>query len=50
LFIAFDVLVGVWGPNYGVVCLSNCMMIFKEKLCFKLMGCDIFVIDEYNGE
>ena len=22
----------------------------EEKLCFKLMGCDIFVIDKYNCE
>ena len=43
LFIAFDAIV-------GVVCCPYCMLVFKEKLCFKLMGCDIFVIDKYNCE
>ena len=50
LFIVFDATVGLRGPNFRVVCLSLCMLVFKEKLCFELMECDIFVIDEYNYE
>jgi len=46
MFITFDTIVRVWEPNYGVVCLSMLHVGFQEKLCFKLMGCGIFVIDK----
>ena len=46
LFTAFNTIVGVKEPNYGDVCLSLLYTGFQEKLRFKLMGCDIFVIDE----
>jgi len=48
LFIAFDTIIWVWEPNYGVVCLSLSHVGFQEKMCFELMGWDIIVIDEYN--
>ena len=46
LFTVFDTIVGVRGPNYGYVCRSLLHVGFQEKLCLKLMGCDIFSIDE----
>jgi len=43
---AFDTIVGVREPNYGNVCMSLLHADFQEKLCFRLMGCGIFVIEE----
>ena len=45
-FIAFVTIVGAREPNYGDACLSLLRAGFQEKLCFKLMGCNIFDIDE----
>ena len=33
LFIAFDTIVGVREPNYGVICLSLLQVDFQEKVC-----------------
>ena len=50
LFIVFDTIVGVKEPNYGDVCLSLLHAGFKKKLSFWFIGCDIFVINEWNCE
>ena len=49
-FIVFDTIIEVRGPNYGDVCMSLLRAGFQEKMYFKLMGYDIFVIDECNCE
>ena len=43
---AFDSIVGVREPSFGDVCMFLLHVVLQEKLCFLLMGCDIFVIDE----
>ena len=41
-----------WGQRTQLwdVCLSLLHVGFQEKLCFCLMGCDMFVIDKWNYE
>jgi len=34
LFTTFNTIVGVKEPNYGDVCLSLCMLVFKENCVF----------------
>jgi len=33
---------GSGNPIMGLHVCPCCMLVFKEKLCFKIMGCDIF--------
>ena len=36
MFTAFDTIVGVREPNFGDVCLSLCMLVFKKNCVFNL--------------